>query len=175
MQQAGNTPPINIKNKDKWINAERERWTKLFNIPTSGSMPDPFPQSTVAAQRALCYVQSAHPEKLVAAIDVLYAAFWVENKAISKPETVVEALGKVFGGEEAKKIVEQGAKSDEAKEGLKKNTQLAWKDGAFGLPWFVATNEKGDTEGFWGVDHLGQMMDFLEVKRVQEGGWRAML
>jgi 2-hydroxychromene-2-carboxylate isomerase len=123
----------------------------------------------------LCYIQLKHADKLAASIDALYAAFWGQGKPIKEASTVVQALEGVFGKEEAKKIVEVGAGSEEAKEKLKSNSAEAWTDGAFGLPWFVATNEKGQTEGFWGVDHLGQMLDFLEVKRVQEGGWRAML
>ncbi|SMR57405.1 unnamed protein product [Zymoseptoria tritici ST99CH_1A5] len=174
MQQAGNTPPFKIKNKDTWINVERQRWTKLFNVPSIG-MPSPFPQSTVTAQRALCYIESVHPKKLVASIDALYAAFWGQGKPIGKNETVIEALSGVLGEQEAKNIVEVEIKKDETKKKMNANTQLAWEAGAFGLPWFVATNEKGEKEGFWGVDHLGQMLNFLEVKRVQEGGWKAML
>ncbi len=33
MQACGNIPPINIKNKGEWINIERLRWAKQFNIP----------------------------------------------------------------------------------------------------------------------------------------------
>jgi 2-hydroxychromene-2-carboxylate isomerase len=43
----------------------------------------------------------------------------------------------------------------EGKELLGKNTDRALADGAFGLPWFVATDREGKTETFWGVDHLG--------------------
>lgn len=38
----------------------------------------------------------------------------------------------------------------EGKEILGKNTDAAFADGAFGLPWFVATNSKGEKETFWG-------------------------
>jgi hypothetical protein len=49
------------------------------------------------------------------------------------------------------------------------------KDGAFGLPWFVCTNEKGEREEFWGVDHLGQLALFLELDRTADTGFRALL
>jgi hypothetical protein len=39
----------------------------------------------------------------------------------------------------------------------------------------VCTNTDGKTEGFWGVDHLGQVADFLGLERPQMGGWKAML
>lgn len=176
MQSAGNTPPIEIKNKDKWIGKERERWAKSLKIPISDVMPKPFPQSTVATQRALCFVEKEQPEKLTQAIDALYKAFWVDGKGpIAKPEVIGEALEPVFGKEGVKKVLE-GSKSDAAKSGLKDNTARAFKEGAFGLPWFVATNGEGKTEGFWGVDHIGQMLEFLGVEVQGEGGrYRSML
>ena len=63
---------------------------------------------------------------------------------------------------------------------LSANTDQAVTDGAFGLPWFVATNAKGETEGYWGFDHIGQVADHLGLERPKsnsrsEGGWRAML
>jgi hypothetical protein len=39
----------------------------------------------------------------------------------------------------------------------------------------VATNSKGETEGFWGVDHLGQMTDFLGLERPAGKAWKALL
>jgi 2-hydroxychromene-2-carboxylate isomerase len=50
----------------------------------------------------------------------------------------------------------------EGKELLAKNTDKALADGAFGLPWFVATNSKGETE------HLG-------LEKPKTGGWKALL
>ena len=50
-------------------------------------------------------------------------------------------------------------------------------NGAFG----IATNAKGETEYFWGFDHLGQVVDHLGIDRPAaggvggEGGWKAML
>lgn len=58
---------------------------------------------------------------------------------------------------------------------LASNTDRAFKSGAFGLPWFECTNPKGQTEGFWGVDHLGQVADFLGLDRTVDKGFRASL
>lgn len=63
----------------------------------------------------------------------------------------------------------------EGKELLTKNTDEAFADGAFGLPWFVATNEKGETETFWGVDHLAQVAGHLGLERPEMGGWKSLL
>lgn len=176
MQATGNTPPINIKNKDSWIGKERERWAKTLKIPVMDALPKPFPQSTVQTQRTLCYIEETQPGKLPEAIDALYKAFWVDGKTpIAKPDVITEALTPVFGKEGVQEIM-KGSTGDVAKAKLKDNTDKAIKNGAFGLPWFVATNEKGATEGFWGVDHIGQLMEFLGVELKGENGrYKAML
>lgn len=174
MQQAGNTAPVLIKNKKEWIGLERERWAKQFSIPMSDSMPVPFPQSTVNTQRALCYIASHHPASLVPAIDALYRAFWIESKTIGKVEVIEAVLEPVVGREKVKAVVE-GVKSEGVKKMLAENTKKAFGDGAFGLPWFVATNAQGKTEGFWGVDHIGQLLEHMGVEVQREGGYRAML
>jgi 2-hydroxychromene-2-carboxylate isomerase len=52
---------------------------------------------------------------------------------------------------------------------------LAFKEGAFGLPWFVATNKEGVTEKYWGFDHLGMVVDHLGLDRGQATELKAML
>ncbi len=40
----------------------------------------------------------------------------------------------------------------------------------------TATSAAGETEHFWGLDHIGQVVDFLGLDRSAEtGGWRALL
>ena len=63
----------------------------------------------------------------------------------------------------------------EAKAKLQANTDLAFKEGAFGLPWFVATNKEGVTEKYWGFDHLGMVVDHLGLDRGQATELKAML
>ncbi|KAK4970096.1 Ubiquitin carboxyl-terminal hydrolase 10 [Elasticomyces elasticus] len=173
MQACGNTPPINIKNKAEWIGVERLRWSKQFNIAMCQETPEPFPQLTLNAMRALCAVTILHPDRLSDCFAAMYQAFWVDRKSISKTEVWSAALVEVLGESEAKKVVEK-ASSAEAKKVLKDNSDFAFAEGAFGLPWFVATNSDGVKEGFWGFDHLGQVIDHLGLSR-QNQGFRAML
>jgi 2-hydroxychromene-2-carboxylate isomerase len=54
-----------------------------------------------------------------------------------KPENLQAIVRTVVGSdEEAKKVIER-TKTDEVKKLLSANTDQAFKDGAFGLPWFV--------------------------------------
>lgn len=78
---------------------------------------------------------------------------------------------------------------------MQSNTELALEEGAFGLPWFVgelcpllassdsadvivssvATNDRGQTERYWGFDHLGQVMMHLGLDKGQVKELRSML
>jgi hypothetical protein len=67
------------------------------------------------------------------------------------------------------------ASTTQGKALLAANTDQAFADGAFGLPWMVCTNAAGATEGFFGVDHLGQVAEFLGLRKGTGSGWRALL
>ncbi|MCJ1366304.1 hypothetical protein MMC16_005432 [Acarospora aff. strigata] len=142
-------------------------------------MPEGFPPSTVGIQRALCALTLVAPEKLSDTLSALYHAFWVERKAVQKPEELKPILEKTLGDNLAREILGKST-SDEAKKLLSANTDNALEEGAFGLPWFVATNADGKKECYWGFDHIGQVVDHLGLERpkagsASEGGWRAML
>ncbi|ORX96067.1 2-hydroxychromene-2-carboxylate isomerase [Clohesyomyces aquaticus] len=174
MKTCGNTPPLQIKNKDKWINTERIRWAKLLKIPVSPTAPPGFPINTISIQRALTSLSLSHPQSLPSAISLFYQNFWVHYNTPTEPKNLLAILTTIVGAEEAKKVVEKST-GESVKKQLTENTDLAFKDGAFGLPWFVATNTKGETEAYWGVDHMGQLCDHLGLERPGGKGWRALL
>ncbi|KAK3946230.1 HCCA isomerase/glutathione S-transferase kappa [Diplogelasinospora grovesii] len=177
MNKCGNTPPIQIKNKDKWINTERLRWASHFNIPITHEMPPDFPPLTLHIMRAACALQqdddNTTPDRMIRALDHLFARYWVDRAPTHQPDVLKEELVKIFGLQDTEKILKDAA--GPAKKQLIENTDLAFSEGAFGLPWMVCTNSKGEKEGFWGVDHLGQIVRFLGVQRPGEGGWKAVL
>lgn len=200
MHACGNRAPMEIKNKDKWIMIEKRRWASYFSIPMAEGTPKPFPQLTLQTMRAVCAISLFHPEKLADSYAALYEKFWVELEPISKPEVFVPVLQRVLGETDAKEVLDR-AGTPEVKQLLTSNTDRAFKSGAFGLPWFLATNAQGEEEGFWvsddgpvqfdtimsiiltdsfprqGVDHLGQVVDHLglDVPSREQGGFRAML
>ena len=102
MKACNNTPPIQIKNKDKWIGVERLRWAQQFNIPMSKETPKGFPVLTLTTMRAMCYVQLKYPDQLIACLDALYESFWVQtNSMVGKPEGFGPILEKVLGKEKS--------------------------------------------------------------------------
>ncbi|KAF3480851.1 putative 2-hydroxychromene-2-carboxylate isomerase [Arthroderma uncinatum] len=175
IQATGNIPPIRVKNKDKWINVERMRWSKLLNVPITETTPEGFPVNTLAVQRALCVIAEDHLEKLVGCIDAFYHALWVKSDStVGMPEGYVPVLERVIGKDAAIKVAEK-ASTAEIKKKLVSNTDQSLESGAFGLPWIECTNAQGKTESFWGVDHLGQVAAFLDLNVTQDKGFKALL
>ncbi|KAJ5096074.1 hypothetical protein NUU61_005430 [Penicillium alfredii] len=175
MNACGNTPPINIKNKNKWIGKERLRWARYFSVPMAEGFPENFPPLTLAVQRALCAISKNSPEKLAPTLTALYRSFWVDgNTKIGQPEGFTPVLESVLGKSETQEVLSAMTQPD-IKTLLSSNTDRAFKSGAFGLPWFECTNSDGKTEGFWGIDHLGQVADFLGLDRSQDKGFKASL
>ena len=144
--------------------------------------PPGFPPITLHVQRALCAVEIAKPDKLADCLDALYQSFWVEGNAnIGKPEGFGPVLERVLGKDGAAEIMKQ-ATNPEAKKRLGENSDRAFQSGAFGAPWWVCTNKEGQEEHFWGVDHMGQVADFMGLDRESDSqrtggksGMRAML
>ncbi|RDW75110.1 2-hydroxychromene-2-carboxylate isomeras-like protein [Coleophoma cylindrospora] len=179
MKSAGNTPPIDIKNKDTWIAAERTRWATRFNIPIIATTPADFPPLTLPVMRSLCALMLVFPgraqEMLVRGLDAFFKAYWVDGRNTIDPVVLGEVLREVVEGDEAMLARVRECAAAEGKQVLLENTALAFKEGAFGLPWFVCENAKGEKEGLWGVDHLGCVVDFLGLEKPRAGGWKSVL
>ncbi|KAJ5778208.1 thioredoxin-like protein [Penicillium odoratum] len=175
MHACSNIAPINIKNKDQWINRERLLWAQYFNVPIAEKMPDGFPIKTLGVQRALCVIEQKAPSKLPSAIEALYRSLWIDrNSEIGEIEGLVPVLESVLGNQATQEIL-SAMRQPDTKALLNANTDHAFRVGAFGLPWFECTDTNGNTEGFWGVDHLGQVADFLGLDRSRDSGFRALL
>jgi len=86
---------------------------------------------------------------------------------------------KLFTEQEVKEIM-QAAGSEEYKNILKKTTQEALEKGAFGNPWLWVTNEKGESEPFFGSDRFHFVYQFLglpyrDVTLLPPGGEKAKI
>lgn len=148
----------------------------------SADLPEDFPPRTLDVMRSIVAVgqlasqgqpSSSQPaqEAIIQALDAFFKAYWVDNQKIIDKDIMADIL-KAIGADVAKVTELAGG---EAKQILLKNTDQAFADGAFGLPWLVCENDRGEKEGFWGVDHLGVMLDFLGLEKPRAGGWKAML
>ncbi|OJD19942.1 hypothetical protein AJ78_00136 [Emergomyces pasteurianus Ep9510] len=172
LKACNNVSPIYVKNKSTWINIERLRWAKFLNVPIYPTTPEGFPISTMSVQRALCAIPAA---QLPLCFDALYKAFWVEgNPKIADAETLLPILESAVGKEIAANALAQSS-TKSIKDLLVANGDKAVEIGAFGLPWFECTNSRGQTECFWGVDHMAQVAAFLDLDTTIDKGFRALM
>ncbi|KAJ5860861.1 uncharacterized protein N7529_008171 [Penicillium soppii] len=168
MQACGNNPPINIKNKKNYLGQQRVRWAKYFSVPIIEGFPKGFPIRTISVQRALCAISQRTPDKLAEVINAIFESFWVNgNTTVGEPEGFAPLIESVLGKQETDEVI-SAMNTPDIKALLISNTDRSFKAGAFGLPL-------GETEGFWGVDHLGQVADFLGLDRSLDKGFRAAL
>ncbi|KUI67231.1 Glutathione s-transferase kappa 2 [Cytospora mali] len=149
MEATGDTAPIQIKNKHKWIMAERLFWATYFNVPMT--MPESFPPLTLNVMRSI--------------------AHWVNKRNIIDKEIMADVLQSA--GADVAAVMELAG--GEAKQTLQRKTNEAFADGSLGLPWFICENNRGERGSFWGVDHVGVVLDFLGLEKPRAGGWKAML
>lgn len=183
MSKCGNTPPIQVKNKDKWINTERRRWASVLNVPMAKEAPPNFPPRTLPIGRALCGLLSldqGRQTRLLPVLDALWHEFFVKHTATHEPVELKRVLQDVIGADEAGKVLAEANSTEESggKKMLIKNTDEAFDEGAFGVPWMVCTRDDGQKEAFWGVDHLAQVAAFLGLEKpgnTASAGWRSLL
>ncbi|MFW7343738.1 2-hydroxychromene-2-carboxylate isomerase [Pollutimonas sp. H1-120] len=147
----GSAPLTDIPLKGKYALHDFERSARLFGIPYS--QPKDFPIGTVAAARAVLYLQRSAPEKAVDFIKRLYRAYFVEGRNIGESETML-ALAAEEGIDTAE--LANGIAQEETKNLLKKAVSDAMERGVFGSPFVFA-----DGEPFWGFDRFDHIRKWL--------------
>ncbi len=141
--QGWDTSPFNIyKAKGEYMWRDIERQSKKFEIPFNN--PSQFPRNGLLAARVALASQSEDwcPEF----ISRVFSANFVEDKDIADEEVIASILNSL--GMDALRIIAQ-AKSQDSKDELRLQTQLAADKGIFGAPSFVIGKEI-----FWGNDRL---------------------
>lgn len=145
-------------------------------------VPAGFPPLTLSIMRCLCALTILSPSASVAqailikSLDAFFAAYWVHGRNTIDKEIMSDILlTDVLDGDEERlgKVLECAGK--EGKKLLLENTDAAFREGAFGLPWFVCEDAHGNKEGFWGVDHLGCVVEFLGLGEMRMGRWKSVL
>lgn len=180
--------------KLQWINRERLYWANRFDVPMSQAIPEGFPTSTTDIQTALGLISRDFPDQLLAMSQKFYHIFWADgDTTIAKPENFLSVIKREMGEDAANQIqnsvrlirelkrngnnlltLNQLSTLD-AKELLLKKTEEVFDSGAFGLPWFQCVNAEGAKEGFWGIDHLGRVVDFLQLDASHDRAFRVLL
>lgn len=116
--------------------------------------PSRFPIGSVAAKRAVLWLQQHHPELATPFIHAVYRAYFVDDRDISDVAVVADVAREV--GIDVDQLA-AGTQQPDIKERLKTQVDQAIATGIFGAPTIIV-----DGELFWGHDRLPQIERWLQ-------------
>lgn len=152
--QGWDTSPFNIyKAKGDYMWRDIERNCEKFGIPFI--KPSEFPRNGLLAARVS--VAFASENWVPEFTRLVFRANFAEDKDISDENEITSLLDSL--GLNAKSVIDL-AKSQENKDKLRQQTQLATEKGIFGAPTFVI----GD-EVFWGNDRLEDAIEWYQKQK----------
>jgi glutathione S-transferase kappa 1 len=168
--RSGNKPPWTLPVKAKYGVYEFVRNKRAAGLADITPPTDLMAVSrSMLPLRALHYIKvHADPEAYLATWRYMFHLFWSpEKRVFNQPDELAAVLGEIprgyagpgssqsgprlFGPHEVERIVRATGK-EEWKNALKATVDEALERGAFGAPWFWATNAKGESEPFFGSD-----------------------
>ena len=152
----GQAPLVDIPLKGDYSKRDFLRSAAYHGVPYRH--PSKFPIGTVAAARAFYWTHDRDPAAARHLAKALYHAFFVDDRDISAPATVVE-IAKEAGLDAA--ALAAALEDPALKERTKREVDSAMSRGVFGSPFFIV-----DGEPFWGNDRLPMLEAW-----VSRGGW----
>jgi 2-hydroxychromene-2-carboxylate isomerase len=141
-KETGNSSPIAIEAKRKYLTADLERWAKHYGVP---ALHNPhFPINTISLMRGA--IAAERSGVFAAYHRAVFDAFWREGLNLGDVAVVRGVLERA--GLDAERLA---AASEEhaVKDALREATETAVARGAFGAPTFFVGDEM-----FWGNDRL---------------------
>jgi 2-hydroxychromene-2-carboxylate isomerase len=152
----GTSPLTQVPLKGEYSKRDFDRSARQLKVPYRH--PDNFPIGTVAACRAFYWLKDRDPAAARKLAGALYRAYFVDNRDIGTPVTVL-AVAKEAGLDAA--ALESAIGELPVKERVKREVDAAIAAGVFGSPFFIV-----DGEPFWGVDRIPMLEAW-----VRSGGW----
>ncbi len=133
----------------QYMAQDTRRWAQKYGVPMS--IPAVFPTKTVQALRACIAAEVKHEEER--AMLALFKTYWADGKDIGEAGVITLALE--GAGLDGKALV-AASETQEVKDALRRNTDLALARGVFGVPT-IFVGERS----FWGNDRLHFVEDAL--------------
>ena len=179
MKGSGNQPPALVAAKGSWLIGDLERNSALYDYPilqSPGNFFSEVARSIINVQRTLVAAQLGGADD--AQVDALVTAFTDAVHADPTKRSADNDLVAIDAGfiadccarssfdATATAALVEAARSPEAKEKLKSNTEMALDAGAFGSPSFLIHGTPEDPEPFliFGSDRFEQMCHVLDLE-----------
>jgi len=137
---SGNTPPSSVKNKAMYSLRDLKRWAEHLDVPFKMIRPGSFDS------RPAMHIADALDESEKAVFcRALFEAIWSGDVDMHQDDWLIEVF-------RLKKLPQAWLSKQQGN--LDKNTNKAYKAGAFGTPTFILHGE-GRPQMFFGVDRMG--------------------
>ena len=151
-QATGSRPPVDgASSKAKYMLNDFARSARFLGVPYNP--PSRFPLPTQNAARAFYWLQAQDDALARRFARAVYCAFFVEDRDISSPDTVLEIAAQQGVDRSA---LENALQDAEVKARLKTACEEALAAGVFGSPHVLI-----DGEAFFGADRLPQIEQWL--------------
>jgi 2-hydroxychromene-2-carboxylate isomerase len=147
-KSSGNTSPVSVPAKAKWMFQDLSTWAKRYGVPFS--LNPNFPINTLALMRGAVGIQMKYPERFVPYLEAIFKAAWVDQVNLNDPTVLDQVLGSLFPDPAAFSAL---VGDPVVKTALIANTEAAVERGVFGAPTFFVNGQM----------HFGQ--DRLEFVR----------
>ena len=156
MKVTGSSPVVNRPMMGAYSRRDMQRSARRLQVPFR--FPEPFPIATIAACRAVYWMERANADGAKPLAKAFYRAYFVDGRNISEANVVADVAADSGADRDA---LLAGIQEPAIKDRLKEVTNDAIERGIFGSPFFMV-----DDEPFWGHDRMDEVDRWLEA-----GGW----
>jgi len=151
----GNTSPVTVPAKGRWMNQDIARWARRYGVPFAFNPH--FPINTLPLMRGATALQMRRPADFLRYLDAVERAMWEAPRNLGDPAVLAATLAEA--GFDADELVALTG-DPEVKAKLVATTEEAVARGVFGAPTFFV----GDAM-FFGQDRLEFVREaLLEVR-----------
>jgi len=140
----GNSSPVTIPAKGRWMNGDLQRWAQRYGV--SFSLNPHFPINTLTLMRGAAGMQMREPARFLAYVDAIERSMWQSPRDLGDADVLVATLREA--GFDPAAFAALVADPD-VKARLIATTEEAVARGVFGAPTFFVGEEM-----FFGQDRL---------------------
>lgn len=156
MKVTGSSPLVHRPLIGAYSRHDMERSARRLKVPLN--FPEPFPIATIAACRAVYWMERNDADAAKSLARALYRAYFADGRNISEAGVVADVAAESGADRDA---LLAGIEEPAIKDRLKAVTNGAVERGIFGSPFFMV-----DGEPFWGHDRMDEVERWLDT-----GGW----
>jgi 2-hydroxychromene-2-carboxylate isomerase len=125
----GNSSPVAIPAKGRWLINDLKRWAERYDVPLQ--LPADFPLNTLTLMRGAAGIQLRQPQDLARYLEAVFNGIFAQGLALGDPAVVAEVLSKAHFDPAAILAL---ASDPEVKQTLVATTEEAVARGVFGAP-----------------------------------------